>query len=105
MKLTKDKIAKILSSLGIYLIAAGISFAFFDNVFPSQARGKINTPVPSISPVEKKKDKVDPSLPKNEICPLNGAKYTQLEKEDWEKRRPLAIMVENSEDARPQSGR
>ncbi|HQM15859.1 MAG TPA: DUF3048 domain-containing protein, partial [Candidatus Woesebacteria bacterium] len=29
---------------------------------------------------------------------------TQTEKESWEKRRPLFIMIENSPDARPQSG-
>lgn len=47
---------------------------------------------------------LDSSMPRNEVCPLNGEKYTTLEKEAWEKRRPLAVMIENSQDARPQSG-
>lgn len=42
--------------------------------------------------------------PKTEECPLNGALYSKAAKAKWEKRRPLGIMVENSTDARPQSG-
>lgn len=41
---------------------------------------------------------------KTEACPLNGKLYTATEKAAWETRRPLAIMVENHPDARPQSG-
>ncbi|MBQ6449571.1 DUF3048 domain-containing protein [bacterium] len=44
------------------------------------------------------------TLPKTEACPLNGVLYSQPEREAWESRRPLAVMIENSVDARPQSG-
>ncbi len=47
---------------------------------------------------------VDPNAAKDQPCPLNGKKYTQAEKDAWSKRRPLAVMIENSPDARPQSG-
>lgn len=47
---------------------------------------------------------IDPSEPKDQVCPINGAKYTTTERNAWEKRRPLAVMIENSTDARPQSG-
>ncbi len=47
---------------------------------------------------------IDPSEPKDQPCPLNGQLYTQTERTAWEKRRPLAVMIENSPDARPQSG-
>ena len=47
---------------------------------------------------------IDPKAAKDQICPLNGQMYTQIEKDAWEKRRPLAVMIENSPDARPQSG-
>ncbi len=47
---------------------------------------------------------ISPSEPKNQICPLNGQQFTTTEKTAWEKRRPLAVMVENTPDARPQSG-
>ena len=44
------------------------------------------------------------SGPKTEECPLNGVYYSQTQRQQWEKRRPLGVMVENSVDARPQSG-
>lgn len=44
------------------------------------------------------------SEPKTEECPLNGEHFSKAKKAKWEKRRPLGIMVENSPDARPQSG-
>lgn len=47
---------------------------------------------------------IDPAEPKDQECPLNGQLFTQTEKDAWEVRRPLAVMVENSPDARPQSG-
>ncbi len=48
--------------------------------------------------------KIDASMPKDQICPLNGAMYTLTEKEAWSTRRPLAVMIENTPEARPQSG-
>ena len=42
--------------------------------------------------------------PRDQVCPLNGKMFTAAEKASWEKRRPLAVMIENSPDARPQSG-
>lgn len=42
--------------------------------------------------------------PKTEECPLNGEMLTKTQKADWEKRRPLGVMIENHKDARPQSG-
>lgn len=47
---------------------------------------------------------VDESAPKTEACPLNGQLYTVAERQAWEQRTPIAIMIENSVDARPQSG-
>jgi hypothetical protein len=47
---------------------------------------------------------IDPAEPKDQPCPLNGQMYTKQEKEAWEKKRPLAVMIENTPDARPQSG-
>lgn len=39
-----------------------------------------------------------------EECPMNGKLYSAAQKAKWEKRRVLGVMVENSLDARPQSG-
>ncbi len=47
---------------------------------------------------------IDPKEPKNQACPLNGELFTNTERQAWEKRRPLAVMIENHPDARPQSG-
>lgn len=47
---------------------------------------------------------IDPSAPRDQVCPLSGKLFTLAERTAWERRRPLAIMVENSPDARPQSG-
>ena len=47
---------------------------------------------------------IDTSGPRDQKCPLNGAYFTKGEREVWEKRRPLAVMIENHADSRPQSG-
>lgn len=41
---------------------------------------------------------------KDQMCPLNGLNYTLTEKNLWETRRPMAVMIENHFEARPQSG-
>jgi hypothetical protein len=41
---------------------------------------------------------------KTEACPLTGVNYSKDQRAWWEKHRPLGVMVENSTDARPQSG-
>lgn len=47
---------------------------------------------------------IDPNEVKDQECPLNGKLFTNTEKKAWELKRPLAVMIENSIDARPQSG-
>jgi hypothetical protein len=100
----KENLTVFLVGFGLYLITTGISYAGFNLVNERKAGNIITSPVAKISPKEKPKYKVDPSIPRDQICPLNGAMYTKQEKEVWEKRRPLAVMVENSEEARPHSG-
>ncbi len=46
----------------------------------------------------------DPSEPKDEQAPLSGVMITKTQLEKIEKRRPLAVVIENHPDARPQSG-
>lgn len=45
-----------------------------------------------------------PSEPRTEECPINGAMYGKSAKAKWVTRRPLAVVIENHEDSRPQSG-
>jgi hypothetical protein len=42
--------------------------------------------------------------PKTEPCPLNGELFSVNQKNKWESRRPMGVMIENHKDARPQSG-
>lgn len=93
------KFSKILAFLGIYLISTGISYAVFDFLIkPPSFVGE------KITPGQEEGLLVDISGPKTEACPLNGQKFTKAEKEIWSTRRPLFIMIENHEEARPQSG-
>lgn len=107
MQNLKDKISQIVfgkkfmvivSFLGLYLLSAGISLAVFsflggepsinDSLGDGLAgsRGKIA------------------QLPKTEECPINGGKFTKIERDIWATRRPIAAMIENHADSRPSSG-
>jgi hypothetical protein len=51
------------------------------------------TPSPSVKPVAAES-----------YCPLNGKKYTVDDQLRWESEHPIAVMIENHPEARPQSG-
>jgi len=87
-------------AIAIYLISTGISFAAFSSL-PNLTKKKVVTVVPTGA---QKHSVIDPSIPRTESCPLNGMMYTKQEKVVWEKTRPLAVMIENHAEARPQSG-
>jgi len=87
--------------LALYLIASGLSYAAFTYV------GTASTT--SVSPTatsggNQQHFVIDPSIPRTQPCPLNGKLYTKQEETVWQKRRPLAVMIENHAEARPQSG-
>lgn len=93
----------ILASFGIYLLSTGLSYA----AFTYASRGTIFTsPIPEDGEEASldRKALVDITGPKSESCPLNGNKHTKIEKNIWQTRRPLAVMIENHEESRPQSG-
>lgn len=95
------KINFLLLLAGLYLFSAGASYAFFS--FTQRDTQVVETPAPS---GETQKNGRFPVLtgPKDQECPINGAMFTKMEKDLWEKRRPLTVMIENHEDSRPQSG-
>jgi hypothetical protein len=95
-----NRLATILSAIGLYLISTGVSYAGF-SYFGGGAK-VVEPPTPAET--EERRTRVDLSLPKTAECPLNGGMFTEAEKEIWSKWRPLGIMVENHEEARPQSG-
>lgn len=99
MKTTKV----ILFFIFLYLLSTGASFAIFTNL--NKEKTDLQSPVAEQqTKTSKKKFKIDPSIPRDQECPLNGVMYTKQEKDAWEKRRPMGIMIENHADARPQSG-
>ncbi len=85
--------------LCIYLISTGLSFAAFSYFGGGQLTGEVAEPTPDPSSFL-----VDPNAPKTEECPINGKLFTKAERQIWETRRPLAVMIENHEESRPQSG-
>lgn len=97
----KTKLFYLLSALALFLFSTGLSYWIF-RYYPT--RQIATGPDKTVSTPPAKKSKVDPSLPRTEVCPLNGAMFTKLEHDEWSTRRPLGIMIENSPDSRPQSG-
>ena len=108
MENKNKKTLLILLSLGIYLLSTGLSYAAFSaygrtgNIFTS--------PLPDSSKEGEQADNsnrkalIDIVGSQSESCPINGVKYTKGERSIWESRRPLAVMIENHEESRPQSG-
>lgn len=96
MKKNKKALYLVVAAI-LYVISTAASYAAFTQL-------GIGTKTISPNPSGQGHFVIDPSLPKTEVCPLNGQKFTKQERDIWEKRRPLAVMIENHEEARPQSG-
>ncbi len=94
-------------TIGLYIVSSVVSFMVFSNtgsVTSEEAEQRSgSTPLGDETALGALLE-IDPSEPRDQACPLNGAYYTQTEREAWEKRRPLAVMIENAPDARPHSG-
>ena len=94
--ISSKKFIIVASFVGLFLISVGLSLIVFYLVAPKQASGvltKLN-----------QKTKININLPKTEECPINGGKFTKAESDIWNERRPIAMMIENHVDARPESG-
>lgn len=84
----------------LFLVTSGVSYSIFGSKLPGlQIADK-----ESVIPTPEGLTEEDPSIPRTEPCPLNGNLHTKAARENWEKRRPLAVMIENHEESRPQSG-
>jgi len=93
----------IIIGVVIYLVTSVVAYLLFSAVFPGGG-AIISTPVPEPKVGEDGVALFDESLPKTEECPLTGTKYSKQQKAWWEKHRPLGIMIEDHQEARPQSG-
>ncbi len=101
----------VAASLVVYLVTAGTSFAFArqmvaptTSVDGTQQPSKFAQLISPLVPKAGEGKVTNTDAPKTEACPLNGKMYTKAEREAWETRTPLAVMIENHHDARPQSG-
>lgn len=83
----------------VYLLVSGTTYGVLSYTQPDS---QLNSPIgdPDISALLS----VDPQAPKDQICPINGAMFTQTERQAWEQRRPILAMIENHLESRPQSG-
>lgn len=93
--LDSKKSTLIASFVGLYLISAGVSLLVFTYLVGGTSSG---------GNVDQKRSRINLNAPKNEVCPINGMKYTKEEKNIWEDRRPLVAIIENHLESRPQSG-
>lgn len=98
----KKRTTIILTTLFVYIISAGISYALFSNV--PGGKSPISSPLPAVKQGANGSVAFDDALPKTESCPLNGTLYSKQQRQWWEKHRPLGVMIENHKNARPQSG-
>lgn len=95
----------LIVSLVVYLLTSVASFTAFSALNKHSLTQSVKTD--SLSDEETLLGallEIDPAEAKDQPCPLNGKMFTETEKTAWEKRRPLAVMIENAPDARPQSG-
>lgn len=84
----------------LFIASLALSYVFFTYVFPIK-RAIVVTPPKQLANGSLG---FDDSLPKTQPCPLNGALYSTQQEAWWQKHAPLGVMIENSTDARPQSG-
>src|SRR5437879_5852354 len=103
-----DKKKIIIVSIIFYLVATGVSYALFSRQTTAQQSPTSTTTSSGIPSTAKLTDykalAFDPSKAKTEECPINGVMYGKSQRGWWEQHRPLGVMIENSTDARPQSG-
>jgi len=82
----------------LYGASAGLSYMVFNTILKGPVN--ISTPFGSLTDVTSGYEEGVKDKP----CPLNGTLYTKAREEEWQKRRPLGVMVENHVDARPTLG-
>jgi hypothetical protein len=91
----------------VLTLVAGFSLSFALSFYLTPANASLLNPAINVGkeiPKSASGIVVNPSEPKDQICPTNGQKYTMTERKVWESRLPIIAMIENTTEARPQSG-
>lgn len=96
--LNSAKAMMVIGFVGLYLISTGVSWALFTYI-GGDGPGPID-----LGELANARSKINMNLPRTEECPINGGMFTKIEKNIWDKRRPVAAIIENHLDSRPQSG-
>lgn len=101
-----NKKVLILLSVIVFLLSAWISYVVFSKQTASPEQQAATTNPSNLGKVNNDYQALefDPNAPKTEVCPLTGIKYGKDQETWWKSHRPMAIMIENSAPARPQSG-
>ncbi len=103
--MNNQKLLVSLFAIAVYLISTGFSYIFFSNTAPLTDTNPLTSNIPQgTQGNDYEAVEFDQSEPRTEECPLNGVKYSKKQKEWWSKHRPLGVMIENHQEARPQSG-
>jgi hypothetical protein len=99
--MNRNKIIIIASVVILYILSTGASYLFFAK---TSSGSSLTTSLPAPTTGADGSLVFNNSLPKTEACPINGVLYSKQQEQWWQKHRPLGVMIENSIDARPQSG-
>ena len=91
--------ATIIGAILLYALSTAVSFAAF-RFLGTGPQGEFTSPLPTAGGALV----IDPSAPRNQACPLNGKLFTQVERQASDNLSPLTVMIENHQEARPQSG-
>lgn len=96
---TQKSLVVAILAIIIYVVSASVSYSLFSSSVKNGGSLTSSLPGPATT-VDEEED----NTPKTESCPLNGSLHTKKAKAAWDLRRPLAVMIENHIEARPQSG-
>ena len=92
------KFTLVLSFVGLYLLATGVSLGIFSYLSKDAGLSLLG------GDLEDARSKISDDMPRTEECPINGDKFTKIEEDIWQKRRPVTAVIENHTDSRPPSG-
>ncbi|MDO8499023.1 MAG: DUF3048 domain-containing protein [bacterium] len=97
--LQKSLLTSILAVVS-FITFAGASYSFFSKTAGTGISSDLTTSLPKADGIFVE----DPKEPKTASCPLNGEMHTKKVGDLWDAKLPLAVMIENHTEARPQSG-
>jgi hypothetical protein len=98
---TQRKLVIAIMAIVVYVVATTVSYSIISPILSKTASSNLKT---ANLPGTEGMVEEDPSIPRTEECVTNGSMQTKNARDFWQDKRPLAIMVENHIESRPQSG-